>query len=152
MKLTVVVSLFAQIIAKLTSATIRHVTGTSPTAKKWDYRTLVTMTIFRVVFVGTMLQGVTLGQLQAFTTKDKEIRGKMWVAKATIRSPNDKDTDMRESVFEAIEELNLSTAPLQYTKPALAEGGLQVEWTGVRSGVGDKNLCQISLKMRSTRG
>ncbi|KAK3706623.1 hypothetical protein LTR37_012632 [Vermiconidia calcicola] len=138
MKLTVVVSLVAQIISKLTSATISHVTGISPTAKKWDYRTLVTMTIFRVVFAGTVLQGVTLGQLQDYTTKDKEVRGKMWVAKATIRSPDDNDTDMRESVFEAIEKSNLSTAELKYTKPALAEGGLLVEWTGVRSGVGDK--------------
>lgn len=83
----------------------------------------------------------TVGKVQAHTLKDPGIKGKIWIAKATIPAPQDQG--LTEATFRAIEEMGDGSE--SYTKPSLAE--IDAEWTGFRPDAGsDERLPDISEK------
>lgn len=101
--------------------------GLSPTARKWDFRTEVAVTMFRDFLANSPPSTVT--QQQALFMHDPGVQGGMWVSKVTMPAP--PEDDARQRVFAAIRALG--TGREEYAKPSLeAVGG---EWVGYRGGV-----------------
>lgn len=69
-----------------------------------------------------------IGLTQKSTLKDPGVKGKTWIAKATIPVPSDEG--IREATFKAIADMGDGTET--YIKPDLTP--LSVEWTGFRGG------------------
>ena len=79
-----------------------------------------------------------VGKAQRVTLKDPGVKGKTWVATAKIKPPQKQDESLRESVFQAIEDMKPTNgAPLHYTKPDLVD--IEVEWTGFRPDAGKED-------------
>ncbi|KAJ6439339.1 lipase/esterase [Purpureocillium lavendulum] len=107
-----------------------HVLGLSPTAKKWDLRTALT-----IAFIRTLLNDgppTTISAQQAMFLNDPGVKGKMWVSKVTMPAP--PEDDLRRQLRRAITALGQGGE--QYTTPALEAVG--AEWVGYRDGVSDK--------------
>lgn len=118
-------------IPSLTSTAIWHTLGQTPNSAKWDLRTELTVQVLRSMMSGGGSKPKSVGSLQATTLKDPGIKGKTWVAKATMKAPSAEEEGMREAVFRAIEDMKPESAgTLNYTKPDLAD--IEVEWTGFR--------------------
>lgn len=75
---------------------------------------------------------VPVGKAQASTLKDPGVKGKTWVAKATISAPKDGDGGVKDAVFNAIEEMKLEK--VKFERPELVD--VEVEWTGYRPDAG----------------
>src|ERR1700753_550915 len=129
MKVLAIISLILHILADVAVAGTRHILGWAPTSKKWDLRTTMVVTAFRTAF-RRMMAGFTLSELQAATLKDPGVRGKVWVAKATIESPEDGSSNLERLVSDAIEEMKPTPTELMYTPPTFARPGVDIEWTG----------------------
>lgn len=119
-------------IPSMVTTAISHSLSLSPTASKWDLRTEMTVHLMRsITSPGGSPKPV--GEIQARTLRDPGVKGKMWIAKATIPVPEDET--LREATFKAIEDMGDGSE--SYTKPALAP--LNVEWTGYRSEAGKED-------------
>jgi acetyl esterase/lipase len=122
--------LFPQ-IPTLASTAAWHTLGRSPTSSKWDLKTALTVQVLRHMLNDPAKNPMPIGKVQATTLKDPGVIGKTWVAKATINAPGKGEENIREAVFQAIDEMKVDGAPQpDYTKPELVN--LEVEWTGFR--------------------
>lgn len=120
--------LFPQ-IPTLTTTALWHTLGQTPTSSKWDLQTALTVQVLRSLMSG---KPVPIGKAQASTLKDPGVKGKTWVAKATIPAPASADEGVREAVFQAVEKMK--GEELRYEKPDLVD--VEVEWTGYRPDAG----------------
>lgn len=110
----------------IAKAALAHSLWLSPTSSKWDFRTEMTVHILRSLMApGNVPRPI--GETQKSTLKDPGVKGKTWIAKATIPVPQNES--VREATFKAIADMGDGTET--YTKPDLAP--LNVEWTGFRS-------------------
>ncbi|KAF4629470.1 hypothetical protein G7Y89_g8673 [Cudoniella acicularis] len=108
---------------------LQHTFGLSEQSKFWDLRTALTVNILRSFIVDSPAQPVS--KVQHMSIKDPGIKGKIWVAKVTMPTP--EEDDVRQALFKAIEGLK---------EPEEAEGGftlpellpVEAEWTGNRAG------------------
>lgn len=126
--------LFPQ-IPSLASTAVWHSLGRSPTSSKWDLRTTLTVEVLRNLMNGGGRKPSPVGKVQATTLKDPGIKGKLWVAKATMQAPTAGEESLVGAVIEAIEDMKPEGAgSLDYTKPELA--AVEVEWTGYRPNAG----------------
>lgn len=83
----------------------------------------------------------SISKVQATTLKDPGIKGKIWVAKATVKAPRSDDETLRDAVFKAIDDMK--PGEVTYTKPELVD--TEVEWTGFRPDAGkEESLPDIS--------
>lgn len=102
-----------------------HTLGTSPTSKKWDLRTELTVNVLRS-FVNGKPEPVS--RTQNLTLKDPGIKGKIWVAKVATQIPS--EDSLRQALFACIDELSESSK--DYLKPEYIP--VEAEWTGYRGG------------------
>ncbi|GAB7351409.1 hypothetical protein MBLNU459_g2082t1 [Dothideomycetes sp. NU459] len=121
---------FVPRIPSMIKTAVAHSLWMSPTSSKWDLRTEMTVYVLRAIMNGDT--PTTIGKVQAQTLKDPGIKGKMWIAKATIPAPQDES--LTTATFQAIKEMGDGTE--SYTEPSLAE--VDVEWTGFRPNAGSE--------------
>ncbi|EMC92694.1 hypothetical protein BAUCODRAFT_46535, partial [Baudoinia panamericana UAMH 10762] len=139
--------LFPQ-IPSLANAAVWHTLGLTETSSKWDLRTTITIHVLRNMMKGGGSKPSPVGKVQAQTLKDPGVKGKIWVARATIKAPKSEDESLRDAVFKAIDDMKESE--VQYTKPELVD--TEVEWTGFRENAGkDEPLPQISEEEKYKR-
>ena len=121
-------------IPSLTTTAVSHTLGLSDNSKQWDLRTAITVQVLRQLMQGNGKPRSVLS-VQGTTLKDPGIKGKIWVAKATLPAPKEGEEGLREMVFKAVEDMKPEgVKELQYTRPGLED--IQVEWTGFRPGAG----------------
>ncbi|KAK3715825.1 hypothetical protein LTR37_006808 [Vermiconidia calcicola] len=139
--------LFPQ-IPSLANTALLHTLGKTPTSSKWDLRTTLTVQVLRQMMNG---KPQSISRAQTTTLKDPGVKGKTWVANATIKAPEQQDEGLREAVFDAIEAMQPEDAGvLNYTKPTLAD--TEVEWTGFRPDAGEKDpMPDISEQEKYTK-
>jgi len=132
--------LFPQ-IPSLANTALWHSMGMTPTSSKWDLRTELTVQVLRQMMGGGGSKPSSISKVQSTTLKDPGIKGKMWVAKATIKAPKQADESVRDAVFEAIDAMK--DGEVRYTKPELVD--TEVEWTGFRPNAGpEEALPEVS--------
>lgn len=127
-------------IPSMSWAAAQHTLGFSQTSSKWDLRTELTVHVLRSFMSpknGTKVP--PLSKIQAGTLKEPGIKGKTWIATATISKPGAEDEregrGLRDAVFRSIEQMKKEDqGELVYTKPELAD--IEVEWTGFRPAAG----------------
>jgi len=127
--------LFPQ-IPSLANTAVWHTLGMSTTSSKWDLRTELTVSVLRSMMSGGNTKPSRISKVQATTLRDPGIKGKIWVAKATVKAPSPEDESLREAVFKAIEDMK--DGEVSYVKPELVD--TQVEWTGFRPNAGKNEL------------
>ena len=101
--------------------------GYSPTSKKWDLRTEVT-----VGFIRSLLNSPKpspISKQQHHSLKDPGIKGPMWVSRVTIPSP--EENDVQAVLVDAVEALKEGGE--SYTVPEIKP--VEAEWTGYRANV-----------------
>jgi len=134
----------------LANTAVWHTLGMTQTSSKWDLRTELTVQVLRNMMSGGggRREPSSLGKVQATTLKDPGIKGKIWVAKATVKAPAATEETMRDAVFKAIDDMNVGE--ISYTKPELAD--TEVEWTGYRPDAGkEETLPDISEEEKYER-
>lgn len=127
-------------------AAAQHTLGLSQTSSKWDLRTELTVHVLRQIMnpkKGGKIPPIS--KVQAGTIKEPGIKGKTWIATATIKKPSAEDDrdrrGLRDAVFKSIDQMKKEE--VRYTKPDLAD--IEVEWTGFRPGAGkDEPLPNVS--------
>ena len=128
-------------IPSLANTAVWHTLGMTPTSDKWDLRTELTVQVLRSLMGGGGSKPSPVGKVQATTLKDPGIKGKMWIAKATIPAPKENDESLRSAVFRAVDDM--ADGPVNYSKPGLVD--IEVEWTGFRPEAGkEERLPDIS--------
>lgn len=101
----------------------------------------MTVQVLRSMMSGGGKAPSPIGKIQATTLKDPGIKGKIWVAKASVKAPKPEDESLREAVFKAVDDM--ADGRVSYTKPDLAD--TEVEWTGFRPDAGkDEPLPDIN--------
>ena len=128
---------------------MQHTLGLTPTSSKWDLRTELTVHVLRHLMSGGSSKTVpTLSSVQKGTLKDPGIKGRTWVAKATIPKPSPEDEEIRAAVFKAVDDMK--PGDVFYTRPELQD--IDVEWTGFRPDAGkDQPLPDISEEEKYKR-
>ena len=121
-------------IPSLANTTLWHSLGMTETSSQWDLRTALTVQVLRSLMAGGEKDPTPVGKVQASTLKDPGVKGKTWVANATIPAPTEDQEGIRQAVFTAIDQLSESDSQIEYTKPSLVD--TQVEWTGFRPNAG----------------
>ena len=135
-------------IPTLANAAVWHTLGMSETSSKWDLRTTITVQVLRGLMGGSGRKPSPIGKVQATTLKDPGLKGKIWVAKATVQAPKPGDESLTTAVFKAIDEMKLSD--VAYTKPSLVD--TEVEWTGFRADAAkDEPLPDVSEQEKYER-
>ncbi|KAL1589323.1 hypothetical protein WHR41_02139 [Cladosporium halotolerans] len=127
------IKLLAPQIPSLANTTLWHTLGMTQTSNHWDLRTALTVQVLRSIMSGNGHEPSPVGKVQASTLKDPGVKGKTWVAKATIPAPRENQEGIRHAVFKAIDEL--SNGKPEYTHPNLVD--TEVEWTGFRPNAGN---------------
>jgi acetyl esterase/lipase len=117
-------------IPSLANTALWHTMGMTETSNQWDLKTALTVQVLRSVMNGGLTDPTPVGKVQASTLKDPGVKGKTWVANATIPAPKEDQEGLRHAVFTAIDQLSESESTPEYTKPNLAD--TQIEWTGFR--------------------
>lgn len=121
-------------IPSLANTAVWHSLGMTENSKQWDLRTAITVQVLRQMMSGNGKPRSVLS-VQGTTLKDPGVKGKMWVAKATVPAPGEGEEGLRERVFRAVEEMKPEgVKELVYTRPGLED--VEVEWTGFRPGAG----------------
>ncbi|KAK3673005.1 hypothetical protein LTR78_007116 [Recurvomyces mirabilis] len=124
--------LFPQ-VPSLANTAVWHSLGMTETSSKWDLRTTLTVQVLRTMMSGGGKKPTTtIGKVQAGTLKDPGIKGKIWVAKSTIKAPKPDEEGVRNAIFKAIDDMK--EGEVNYTKPDLVD--TEVEWTGYRPNAG----------------
>ncbi len=114
-------------IPLLLKTVFAHLFSLSPTARKWDLRTELAVTMLRD-FLGNAPPSTVSAQ-QALFMRDTGARGPIWVGRTTLPAP--PEDDVRRLLLGAVAALG----EVQYTAPPLLDVG--GEWVGVRHGVSD---------------
>ena len=117
-------------IPSLANTTLWHTLGMTETSNQWDLRTALTVQVLRSLMAGGEKDPTPVGKVQASTLKDPGVKGKTWVANATIPAPKEDQEGIRQAVFTAIDQFSESDSRIEYTKPSLVD--TQIEWTGFR--------------------
>lgn len=120
--------LFVPKVPFIVKTVLWHSLWLSPTSSKWDLRTEMTVRVIRSLLDHPV--PTPLAKQQRFSLKDPGIKGKMWISKVTLASPEEEDT--RDALIEAIHELDEGKG--KYTVPAILP--VEAEWTGYRGNVG----------------
>lgn len=115
-------------LPSLTSTAIWHTLGMTETSSKWDLRVTLTVQVLRSLMSGNNGKPSPIGKVQKTTLKDAGIKGKLWVAKETVKAPKPEEEGLREAVFRAIDAMK--EGEVSYVKPGLVD--TEVEWTGYR--------------------
>lgn len=129
-----IIKLLAPQLPSLANTTLWHTLGMTQTSAKWDLRTALTVQVLRSIMTSGANKPTPVGKVQATTLKDPGIKGKTWVAKATIKAPTELEEDIRDAVFDAID--TMAKVKVEYVRPNLTD--MEVEWTGFRPSA-DKN-------------
>ncbi|KAM3563218.1 hypothetical protein MY1884_001368 [Beauveria asiatica] len=116
-------------IPLLLKTIVFYLASLSPTARKWDLGTEVAVTMLRD-FLGNAPLSTVSAQQALFTRRDTGARGRIWVARATLRAP--PEDDVWRQLRGAIAALGGGTAAAYEAPPLQDVGG---EWVGVRHGV-----------------
>jgi acetyl esterase/lipase len=120
-------------IPGLANTTLWHTLGLTETSNQWDLRTALTVQVLRSLMSGGS-EPAPVGKVQAGTLKDPGVKGKTWVANATISAPKDDQNGICDAVFQAIDDM--AEGEVEYTRPSLVD--TEVEWTGFRPKAGKK--------------
>lgn len=132
-------------IPSLASTAFWHTLGRTPMSSKWDLRTEITVQVLRYFTHPPKSGPRPISATQGLSTKAQAVKGKIWVAKETLKVPSADDETIRDAVFEAIEDMKI--CPVTYTKPDLVD--LNVEWIAHRPGArDDEPLPEISEEER----
>ena len=124
-----VLKLLVPKIPSLANTTLWHSLGMTETSNEWDLKTALTVQVLKSLMGGGPSP---VGKVQASTLKDPGVKGKTWVAKATIPAPKEDQEGIRDAVFKAIDDL--AEGDVEYTRPSLVD--TEVEWTGFRPNAG----------------
>ncbi|KAF9740056.1 hypothetical protein PMIN06_003867 [Paraphaeosphaeria minitans] len=109
---------------------LAHTLNFSETSSKWDLRTELTIKVLRNM-LGPSNKMTPITKLQHLTAKDPGVKGKVWVSKARLKTPD--EDDVRQLLFKAIHDMGDGTE--KWTKCAMHS--VEGEWTGDRAGVSD---------------
>jgi acetyl esterase/lipase len=109
---------------------LAHTLNFSETSSKWDLRTELTIKVLRDM-LGPSNKMTPITKLQRLTTKDTGVKGKIWVSKVQLKTP--EEDDARQLVFKAIQEMGDGME--NWTKCDMHN--VEGEWTGGRAGVSD---------------
>lgn len=104
-----------------------HTLSLSPTSAKLDLRTEIIVSFIRSILASPSPHGVL--KQQRMTIKDPGIKGKVWISKVTIPTPED---DAQRLLLQAIEDFKTSS-PETYAAPSTVP--VEAEWTGYRPNV-----------------
>ena len=118
-------------IPSLANTTLWHTLGMTETSNHWDLKTALTVQVLKSLMSGGS-GPAPVGKVQASTLKDPGVKGKTWVANATIPAPKEDQEGIRDAVFKAIDDL--AEGDVEYTRPSLVD--TEVEWTGFRPDAG----------------
>lgn len=130
----------------LSYAAFQHSIGATPTSKFWDLRTEMTVAVLRRMMTSRTGKPPSITKIQGMTLRDPGVKGKMWVAKATMQKP--AENDVRDLVVRTVEEMK--EGPISFTSPESAD--VPFEWTTWRSEAGkDEALPEISEQEKYTR-
>ncbi|KAM3445303.1 hypothetical protein NHJ13734_000641 [Beauveria thailandica] len=120
-------------IPLLLKTIVFYLASLSPTARKWDLGTEVAVTMLRD-FLGNAPPSTVSAQQALFTRRDTGARGRIWVARATLRAP--PEDDVWRQLRGAIAALGTAAAAAYEAPPRPVGGGdVSGEWVGVRHGV-----------------
>ena len=108
----------------------------SSTSSKWDLKTEITVNLLRDMMGNS--SPTPISNLQALTTRDPGVKGKMWVSKVKLDVP--EEDDVRQLMFKAINDMG--TGEEQWTKPD--QRPLEAEWDGIRADAQD-NEPEVSI-------
>ena len=122
-----VLKLLVPKIPSLANTTLWHTLGMTETSNQWDLKTALTVQVLQSLMSGGS-GPAPIGKVQASTLKDPGVKGKTWVATATIPAPKEDQEGIRDAVFKAIDDL--AEGHVEYTRPSLVD--TEVEWTGFR--------------------
>ncbi|KAJ4305266.1 hypothetical protein N0V90_000797 [Kalmusia sp. IMI 367209] len=109
---------------------LAHTLSLSDTSSKWDLRTELTIKILRDM-LGPNHKMTPITKLQRLTTKDPGVKGKIWVSKVHLKTPDEDEA--RQLVFKAISDMGTGDEQWAKCDTSPVEG----EWTGGRAGVSD---------------
>ncbi|KAJ4350521.1 uncharacterized protein N0V89_009142 [Didymosphaeria variabile] len=109
---------------------LAHTFHFSETSSKWDLRTEVTIKVLRDM-LGPNHKLTPITKLQHLTTKDTGVKGKVWICKVHLKTP--EEDDARQLVFKSIQELGDGSEKWTKCDMHAVEG----EWTGGRAGISD---------------
>ncbi|KAL2828097.1 lipase/esterase [Aspergillus pseudoustus] len=102
-----------------------HLVGLSPTSKKWDLHTALTVTALRAILSQSHKSTITAQQQR--TIQDRPVRGALWISHVTFPvSPGDS---VRDAALDSIQDLG--NGHQEYTIPDLEP--VTAEWTGYRA-------------------
>jgi acetyl esterase/lipase len=107
-----------------------HGLSMSPTSSKWDLRTAITIGMIREM-MSPNSPPTPISKIQALTTKDPGVKGKVWSSKVKLAVP--AEDDVRQMMFKAINDMG--TGEEQWTEPE--NRPLEAEWNGYRANVKD---------------
>jgi acetyl esterase/lipase len=108
-------------------AAVLHTLGLTSTAKKWDLRTALIVTVIRELTCNSPPS--TISQQQSMFLRDPGVKGNIWVSKTTFPAP--PDDAVRKLLLSAIKALEEGGE--QYATPSIEPVG--GEWVGHRPGV-----------------
>lgn len=111
----------------LVKSTLWHSLGLSPTSNKWDLRTELMIGFLRQLLAEE--SPVSMSRLQVLTLQTPAIKGRMWISKVTLPTP--EEDDIRTTLIKAIDDLVEEGE--KYTVPDL--NPVEAEWTGDRANV-----------------
>jgi acetyl esterase/lipase len=132
--------LFLSKIPLLTQVAILHVLQLSEPSKYLDLKSNLLVSLIRAVLTPSSPRPVS--SVQRFTTRNVEIKGKIWVS--SYASPPPPETDIRDSLIQVVESMRAPSAKEGNVRiPPFAH--VEAEWTGYRAAAGKKeHLPKIS--------
>jgi len=105
-----------------------HGLSMSPTSSKWDLRTAITVNMLREM-MGPNSTPTPISKIQALTTKDPGVKGKVWSSKVKLDVP--EEDDVRQLMFKAIKDMGTG----EETWTECENRALEAEWNGYRANV-----------------
>lgn len=71
-----------------------------------------------------------ISKVQARTLIDPGVKGKTWIAKATIAKAPNEEGDVVDATCKAVDDMKAKDGEITYTRPSMSD--IEVEWTGFR--------------------
>ncbi|KAL3446499.1 alpha/beta hydrolase fold-domain-containing protein [Aspergillus insuetus] len=103
---------------------VLHLLGLSPTSKKWDLHTLLTVTSLRAIL--SQSHKSTISAQQQRTIQDRPVRGEMWISRVTF--PVWPGESLRNVALDVVQALG--NGRQDYALPDMEP--VTAEWTGHR--------------------
>ncbi|KAL2849996.1 alpha/beta hydrolase fold-domain-containing protein [Aspergillus pseudodeflectus] len=103
---------------------ILHLLGLSPTSRKWDLHTLITVTTLRAILSQSHKSSISAQQQR--TIEDRPVRGEMWISRVTF--PVVPSESLRNVMLDAVQALG--NRRQEYSIPDMEP--VEAEWTGYR--------------------